>query len=123
MEVEQVFVNYQSLLTSETQTDPDICLEELDYRVSSKMNNVMMRDFSLDEVATSLKQMSPHKAPRLDGFFVGSYQDNWEVVGEKVCQFVLAILNSCIIEKELNFTYITLIPKATNPTRVTEFRL
>jgi hypothetical protein len=44
------------------------------------------------------------------------------MVGEEVCQPVLAILNSRVVDNELNFTYIALIPKTANPVRVTEFR-
>jgi hypothetical protein len=44
------------------------------------------------------------------------------VVGEEVCQSVLEILNYGVVDRELNFTYIALIPKTANPTRVTEFR-
>lgn len=122
-EVEQVFVNYyKNLFTSEAQTDPAICLEELECRVSTEMNEVLMRSFSIEEVATTLKQMSPHKAPGLDGFLAGFYEDNWEVVGEEVCKSILAILNSGVVDRELNFTYIAVIPKIANPVWVTEFR-
>jgi hypothetical protein len=122
-EVERVFVDYyKNLFTSEAQIDPAICLDELECRVSNEMNEVLMHNFSIDEVATALKQMSPHKAPGPDGFSAGFYQDNWNVVGEEVCQSVLAILNSGVVDSELNFTYIALIPKTTNPIRVTEFR-
>jgi hypothetical protein len=122
-EVEQVFVNYyRNLFTSEAQTDPAVCLDELECRVSTEMNEMLMRSFTTEEVTTALKQMSPHKAPGPDGFSAGFYQDNWEVVGEEVCNSALAILNSGVVASELNFTYIALIPKTTNPVRVTEFR-
>lgn len=42
-------------------------------------------------------------------------------MGEEVCQSILTILNSGTIDKELNFTYIALIPKIANPERVSEY--
>lgn len=44
------------------------------------------------------------------------------MVGDEVCQSILDILNSSIIDNGLNFTYIALIPKKPNPVRVSEFR-
>jgi hypothetical protein len=76
-EVEQVFVDYfKHLFTSEAQTDHATCLDDLECRVSADMNEDLMRSFSIEEIATALKQMSPHKAPGPDGFFAGFYQDN-----------------------------------------------
>jgi hypothetical protein len=43
-------------------------------------------------------------------------------VGMEVCSVMLSILNSSHMNKELNSTNIVLIPKITNPTRVSEFR-
>jgi hypothetical protein len=85
------------------------------------MNEGLMREFSRDEVTTAVQQMSSHKAPRLDEFSASFYQDNWEVVGEEVCQLVLEIFNSGTIDKELNFTYIVLISKTANPERELKF--
>ncbi len=39
----------------------------------------------------------------------------------EVCSVMLSILNSSHMNKELNSTNIALIPKITNPTRVSEF--
>jgi exonuclease III len=122
-EIENAFVDYyQHLFTAETITEPDCCLEELGCSVSTEMNNGLMQNFSKDEIVMALKQMSPHKAAGPDGYSAGFYQDNWEVVGDEVCQSVLDILNSGIIDNILNFTYIALIPKKPNPVKVTEFR-
>jgi hypothetical protein len=87
------------------------------------MNEGLMREFSRDEVTTAVQQMSPHKAPDSMNFLLvfTFYQDNWEELGEEVCQSVLEIFNSGTIDKELNFTYIVLISKTANPERVSKF--
>jgi hypothetical protein len=65
--------------------------------------------------------MSPLKVPGSDGFTAGSCQNNWDVVGEEVSQYVLDFLNMGSMNKNLNFTYIALIPKGNNPCCVSNY--
>lgn len=66
--------------------------------------------------------MAPLKALGLDGFTTSFFQKNWATLGTEVCNGVLSILNSGIMNDDLNFTYITLIPKIKNPISLNEFR-
>jgi hypothetical protein len=68
-----------------------------------------------------MHQMPPLKASRPNGFFADFFQKNWTVVGEEVSRAVLYTLNLGFLDKEVNFTYIALIPKVKNPTSVTGF--
>lgn len=121
--MEKAFLTYyQFLFTSEEQADPEVCLKDLECQVTPEMNDRLCRGFTKEEVAAALQQMPPQKVPGPDGFSAGFYQENWEVVGDEVCQTVLAILNSGTIDSELNFTYIVLILKKQDPMRVSEFR-
>jgi hypothetical protein len=43
-------------------------------------------------------------------------------VGEDVCKIVLNVLNSGVMNIGMNFTHIALVPKITNPVKVTDFR-
>lgn len=45
------------------------------------------------EVHETLKLIGPLKAPGLDGFKAGFYQDHWNIVGLEVCLAVLDFLN------------------------------
>ena len=71
----------------------------------------------------SHKSKSPLKAHGPDRLSAGFYQHNWATVGDQVCQAILLTLNNGVINKDLNFTYIALIPKMKNPTCVSDFRL
>jgi hypothetical protein len=98
------------------------CIETLHPGVTAEMNQNLLKKFTREEVYEALKQMAPLKAPGPDGLAASFYQNNWDVVGEEVSIAVLDILNSGMLNKELNFTYITLVPKIKNPSCVTHFR-
>jgi hypothetical protein len=66
--------------------------------------------------------MAPVKALSLDGLSAGFFLDNWDTVGEEVCQIVLTALNSGCMNKGMKFTYIALIPKVKSPEKVSDFR-
>jgi hypothetical protein len=58
-----------------------------------------------------------------DSFDAHFFQKNkWPIIGKEVCKVVLLSLNSCAMNKDLNSTYIALIPKNKDPKSVTDFR-
>jgi hypothetical protein len=73
-------------------------------------------------VELAIHQMAPLKAPGPDGFNACFYQKNWELIGGEVCNAVISTLNLGVINKEINSTYIALIPKSKNPICVTDYR-
>lgn len=66
--------------------------------------------------------MSPLKAPDPDGFPISFYQEHWASMGLKVCRVVSNFFSSGIMDENVNSTFITLIPKKSTPSRVSEFR-
>jgi hypothetical protein len=100
----------------------DHALEGLEVRVTPAMNATLMQEFTTEEVGRAVAQMDPLKAPGPDGFSTCFFQKNWAIIGGEVSQFVTHILNNGSMNKELNFTYIALIPKVANPSCVTDFR-
>ena len=49
-------------------------LETVERRVTSSMNELLLKEFTMDEVGVALNQMVPNKAPGPDGFFTNFYQ-------------------------------------------------
>ena len=81
-----------------------------------------MRPFAEEGIRTALFQMAHLKAHCLDRFNTSFYQKNWDIVGPEVCRAILFSLNNAVIDKDLNSTFIALIPKVKNPLLVTDFR-
>jgi hypothetical protein len=122
-DVENAFVeHFTNLYRSESNGATDVGLQGLEGRVSNEMNVCFLKEFSKEEVLEALRQMAPLKAPGPDGLSAGFFLDNWDTVGEEVCQIVLSALNSGCMNKGMNFTYIALIPKIKSPEKVSDFR-
>ena len=86
------------------------------------MNESLIREFTRDEVVVVLKQIHPYKALGLDGMSVVFFQKHWSIVGNNITDMILNILNHNIPILELNKTNISVIPKISNPKRMTDFR-
>jgi hypothetical protein len=69
------------------------------------------RIFTSEEVDRALAQMSPMKAPGLDGFGVSFFNHHWETIGALVRGAVLDFLNHGTFDLAINATYVALIPK------------
>ncbi|KAK3217731.1 hypothetical protein Dsin_011701 [Dipteronia sinensis] len=77
--------------------------------------------FTSDEIKRAVFDMSPSKAPSLDGFLTLFYQKYWSTVGDKVTSACLGVLNNGVGLDEVNETLIILIPKVKRAKRLSEF--
>ena len=66
--------------------------------------------------------MDPYKAPGLDRFGPSFFQHHWPIIGEKIVCVIKDFFNSGRLLKEIDHTLIALIPKASNPERINQFR-
>ena len=96
-------------------------LRLIDRRVSDDMNNVLLKEFRVEEVRRALKQMHPTKSLGPDGMSPIFFQNYWDVMGPQVVDCVPNTLNSGIMPYDLNDTYICLIPKVNCPQKITDF--
>ena len=90
-------------------------------KVKSEMNNELTRDFTMEEVRTTLQQMHPTKAPNPDDMSAIFYQKYWNIMGLNVANIVLNVLNSNASLAEINRTNIALVPKVKSPSRMKDF--
>ena len=93
-----------------------------DYHVTDSMNRFLCQPFQADEVHRALKQMHPKKSPGPNGMPPLFYQHFWSLSGDCVNKAILDYLNLSIIPLKFNETYIILIPKVKNATKITQYR-
>lgn len=67
--------------------------------------------------------MAPDKALGPDGFNVAFYKEHWDIVGDEISGTVIDVFNDGIASDSINVTNIVLIPKKSNPSLRSEFRL
>lgn len=121
--IEQLIVDYFSqIYTSSNPQNLEPIMEAVETSVTEDMNTRLSQEFTATEVVQALHQMYPTKAPGPDGMSALFYQKYWHVVGPKVNSAVLEILNSGHMLKKINYTHIALIPKKTDPQKMTEYR-
>ena len=65
------------------------------------------------EIWEKLSSMVDLKAPVLDSFMVIFFKKSWGIVGSHVIQTIQVFFHSGRMLKEVNFTFIALIPKKT----------
>jgi len=102
--------------------DTQRLLQAVSPKVTAEMNENLMREFSHEEVKSALDSICDLKAPGPDGMPGLFYKSFWDTVGEQVSEEVLAVLNGGAMPEDWNATVIALIPKVTNPERVTKLR-
>jgi hypothetical protein len=97
-------------------------LDTVPSKVTSEMNEGLLKPFVEKEVKEALFQMFPTKAPGPDGFPAHFFQRHWELCGAEVTSAVLRVLRGEDDPSLINKTFIVLIPKIANPEELGQFR-
>ena len=98
------------------------CLSAIPQKVMMDMQEILSREFSVNEIKAALFQMGPTKALGPDGMNALFYQKFWHIVGNDVTAATLDFLNSGIMVPEINYTHIVLIPKVKSPEKISDYR-
>lgn len=119
----QVAINYfKDLFKSSSSEDYQFLLRDLPPKVTERMNRLLTRIVSPEEikyVVFSIKSDSAPGADCMSGYFFQSY---WDVVGEQLTNEILGFFESGIMPSEWNFTQICLIPKKKNASLMSDLR-
>ncbi|XP_057816420.1 uncharacterized protein LOC131029792 [Cryptomeria japonica] len=85
--------------------------------LSEEDNKMLNAKITKEEVKQALSQFSGDKAPRLDGYPAGFYQKCWHIIGDEVSDALEAARNAGNFPKEINSTFLALLPKKENHSR------
>ncbi|KAL0438970.1 UNVERIFIED_CONTAM: hypothetical protein Slati_2380000 [Sesamum latifolium] len=97
-------------------------VEALTRRVDSNINAELMKPYTVEEITTARSLMAPLKSPGPDDMPPIFFQKYWHIIKSDVINCVLSILNDRVLDPNLNFTHIALIPKIHMPKLITHFR-
>jgi hypothetical protein len=113
---------FQTLFTADDTLDPSPVVELFEQCISDETNDHLCNDFSEKEIADALFQIGPLKAPSPDGFPARFFQRNWGALKDKIIAAVLEFFKSGVMPEGANSTSIVLIPKVTNPGKLSDYR-
>jgi len=113
---------YQDLFMSNAGVQMEEVLGCVHTRVSHEMNECLEAPFSDDEVWKALQEMGDLKAPGADGIPSIFYKRFWSLVGDKLKEEVLSVLNGGRMPRGWNDTIIVLIPKVNKPEKLKDLR-
>ena len=92
------------------------------HTVTAQDNLDLIRPVTENEIHTTLFGMDPYKAPGPDGFGASFFQDHWPYIKDQLCSAIQDFFNSGRMLKEINHTFIALLPKVDNPETTAQFR-
>ena len=81
------------------------------------------RLFSEEEIHNVVWQLNKEKAPRPDGSTITLYQVCWETIKDDLLKVFLEFHNNGIINQSINSTFIALVPKNSQTSRISNYRL
>jgi hypothetical protein len=113
---------YEQLYTSEGVTNMGEVIDVIPAKITTEMNNNLLKPFKVEEVRSALFEMFPTKAPGPDGFPAHFFQTHWELCGEEVTSAVIRVLKGKDNMRDINQTFLVLIPKVASPEELEQFR-
>jgi hypothetical protein len=113
---------YNNLFQSHAGNRYNELLQQVPTRVTAGMNEMLIEEYSDEEIKQALDSMADLKAPGPDGMPALFYKKFWEITGKDVVREVKALLNGGDMPQGWNETVVVLIPKAPNPDKLKDLR-
>ena len=98
-------------------------IEGLDWSpISVESAEWLNRPFSEEEIHNAVLHLSKEKAPSSNGFTIGFYQECWETIKDDLLRVFLEFHNNGIINQSTNATFIALVPKKSQTSRISYYK-
>jgi len=98
---------------------PDLGLSKL---ITDLDNDELIKPPNLEEVRTTLFSIDSFKTLGPDGFGAGFFKNYWHIIKKDFFNGVSEFFTNCKMLKEINHTFITLIPKVPNRSKTNHYR-
>ena len=123
-EVPQTFIDYfQGVLGEEDSAVTPMMDQALfDRRLTLHESLEIIKPFTNDEIKSALFSIGIDKAPGSDGFSSLFFKSAWPIIGKDFLTAIHSFFYTSRLEKEVNHTLVSLVPKCPNASKVTDFR-
>lgn len=91
-------------------------------KVTTAMNEMLVKDFTEEVISDALFHIGPLKAPGPDGFPAWFYQRNWDTMKKEIVAVVQQFFREGAMPAGVNETCIVMIPKVAQPESMKDFR-
>lgn len=118
-EMNEVIKNYFSELFKAQVVDGRLSDRQRVNMVSSRDNETLLAEITLEEVKEAAFSMHPDKVPGPDGLNPGFYQTFWSIVGNDVVVFCQKFMQTGELPNNVNHAVVRLIPKVKEPQNMT----
>lgn len=92
------------------------------YRCLPQRQELMILQPSEDQIRRTLFKLNPNKAPGPDGLTSGFFKVAWNVVGPDVITGIKSFFSSCHLPLATNSTILSLIPKYSGASAISDYR-
>jgi hypothetical protein len=113
---------YNNLFQSHAGNRYNELLPQVPTRVTAGMNEMLIEEYSEEEIKQALDSMGDLKAPGPDGMPALFYKNFWEITSKDIVREVKALLNGGDMPQGWNETVVVLIPKVPNPDKLKDLR-
>lgn len=125
-QIAQELVNWYSHLLGGSRSQRQVQLHHLEPFISGKVTAAEAQTLTLPVTAAEIKEalfsIADDKAPGPDGYSACFFKKAWPVVGQEITEAITLFFQSGCLLKQLNATFLTLVPKVHNPTTAADFR-
>jgi hypothetical protein len=113
---------YSSLFQSQGVQRLDEIMNAVQRKVSPTMNDSLLAAYTEEEITTVLNGIGDLKAPSPDGMPAIFFKKLWDLIGPRVKNEVIQVLNGAAMSTGYNDTTVVLIPKMKDPKSLKELR-
>lgn len=90
--------------------------------ITAEQNSELMRVPSYDEVRSVVSHLNPDKSPGPDGFNGAFFKAFWDIIGMDLVRAIQSIFLGNNLLRQVNDTFVTLVPKVKNASSLDQFR-